>query len=269
MPPGTRGSSEPFELVGDDDLGVVLVHGFTGTPYEVRYLGEQLARAGLTVRAPRLPGHGTHVDELDRTTWQDWAAAVEHAAVELGRRCRQVAVVGQSLGGLLALYTASRRPEIACVGSLAAPLWLEGLSGHVARWTREGGPLARVRRLPKLGGSDVRDRRAKAENPCYDAIPTRALGELLAFMQVVDAELPAVTQPVLVLHATHDHTAPVSCARRIAEGTRAVRTRILPRSYHLIAIDVERDIVAAEVIRFLRHHGDPTVPSPGAPPCAT
>lgn len=269
MPPGTRASSEPFELVGEDDLAVVLVHGFTGTPYEVRYLGEQLARAGYTVRGPRLPGHGTSLDELDRARWQDWAGAVDDAVTELGRRCRQVAVVGQSLGGLLALHTASQRPQVACVGSLAAPLWLEGLSGHVARWTREGGPLARVRRLPKLGGSDVRDRRAKAENPCYDAIPTRALGELLAFMEVVDAELPAVTQPVLVVHATHDHTAPVACARRIAEGTRAVRTRILPRSYHLIAIDVERDIVAAEVIRFLRQHGGTTAHSHGATSCAT
>lgn len=255
--PPSVGTGDPFDLVGDDDLGIVLIHGFTGTPYEVRYLGERLATAGFTVRAPRLPGHGTSLDDLDRTRWEDWAEAVERAADGLRVRCRKVAVVGQSLGGLLALHLASRRRDILSVASLAAPLWLDGLSGKVARWTQ--GPLRRITRLPKLGGPDVKDPRAKAENPCYRAIPTRALGQLLTFMEVVDAALPSVTQPVLVLHAQHDHTAPVACAHRIAERTHARRLRILPESYHLIAIDVERDIVAAEVATFLRQGESPCV----------
>lgn len=258
---GHHASSEPFDLVGDDRIGVVLVHGFTGTPYEVGYLGVQLAAAGYTVRAPRLPGHGTTLADLDQTTWEDWAEAVERAVDALRIRCQRVAVVGQSLGGLLALHLASHRRDVYCVASLAAPLWLEGLSGRVARWTRPGGVLERVRTLPKLGGSDVRDPRSKAENPCYDGVPTRALAQLMAFMKVADDALPAITQPVLVLHATQDHTAPVACAQRIAERTHAKRVRILPRSYHLIAVDVERDIVAAEVIDFLRTSGDQ--------PCAT
>jgi carboxylesterase len=243
---------DPFDLVGDDDVGVVLVHGFTGTPFEVRYLGEQLARAGFTVRAPRLPGHGTTLADLDATRWQDWAEAVERSVDALRIRCRRVAVVGQSLGGLLALHLASHRRDVVCVASLAAPLWLEGLSARVAKWTRPGGLLRRVHAIPKIGGSDVRDRRARAANPCYDAIPLKALGELVRYMQVVDASLDQITQPVLVLHATQDHTAPVASANRIAERARAQRVRILPQSYHLIAADVERDIVADEVISFVR-----------------
>lgn len=260
------GPSDAFDFVGDDDVGVVLVHGFTGTPWEVRYLGEQLARAGYTVRAPLLPGHGTTIDDLDRTTWRDWSEHVERAVDALRMRCGRVAVVGQSLGGLLALELASRRRDIAAVASLAAPLWLVGLSARVARWTTSG--KLRVKKLPKLGGADVRDPRAKAENPCYDAIPVRALGELMAFMPIVDAALPRVTQPVLVLHARQDHTAPVACAPRIAEQTRAVRMRILPHSYHLIAVDVERDIVAAEVVAFLRKHAAATTQPTGRQPCA-
>ena len=260
--------AEAFDLVGDEsDLGVVLVHGFTGTPYEVRYLGEQIARAGFSVRAPLLPGHGTTIEDLDRTKWEDWVEAIDRAVDAMRVRCRRVAVIGQSLGGLLALHLGSRRRDVVAIGSLAAPLWLDGLSGRVAAWTTSG-PLARISALPKLGGPDVRDRRAKAENPCYRAIPTRALGQLLAFMRVVDEALPRVTQPVLVLHATHDHTAPVACATRIAEATRAKRLRILPRSYHLIAIDVERDIVAAEVTAFLRQHTQAR-PSTGDLTCVT
>lgn len=257
-----------FALDGDDDLGVVLVHGFTGTPFEVRFLGEVLARDGLTVHAPLLPGHGTTIDDLDRTTWRDWADAVEHAADAMRRRCARVAVVGQSLGGLLALHLASRRRDLAAIGSLAAPLWLDGLSARVAASTQRG-LLRGVRAIPKLGGSDVRDRRTRAENPCYGAIPVRALGHLLAFMRIADDALPLVEAPVLVLHAAHDHTAPVACAARIASRARAQRVRILPRSYHLIAADVERDIVAAEVSTFLRRAARRTSPSPEHPTCAT
>jgi carboxylesterase len=244
---------DPFETVGDGDVGVVLVHGFTGTPYEMRYLGAQLARAGYDVHAPVLPGHGTTIEDLERSTWQDWSAAVERAVDAMQARGRRVAVVGQSLGGLLALHVASRRSDLAAVGSLAAPLWLRGLAARVAVWTTAGW-LRGVRTIPKLGGSDVRDPRVRRDNPGYRAVPTRAIGQLLAFMREVEAVLPRVTAPVLVLHARHDHTAPVACAARIAELARANRVRILPRSYHLIAADVERDIVAAEVDAFLRQH---------------
>ena len=243
---------EPFDLVGDGSIGAVLVHGFTGTPYEMRYLGDQLARAGITVHGLRLPGHGTTIEDLDRTTWEDWADAVEDAFDSLRLMCGQVAVVGQSLGGLLSLHLAAHRPEVAAVAALATPLWLEGLGAKVADWAARG--ALRWPAIPKLMRTDVRDRRVRRENPCYDAIPTRALGELARFMKLVGGELGEVRQPVLVLHGKQDHTAPVACAGRIAERTRAVRTRILPRSYHLIAADVERDIVAAEVVDFIRRH---------------
>jgi carboxylesterase len=245
----------PFDFVGNGDVGVVCVHGFTGTPFEVRYLGEQLARGGFQVHGLRLPGHGTQLTDLDGTTWHDWADAVEKAFDTMRLSCRKVVVVGQSLGGLLGLHLAARCPDVAAVASLAAPLWLDGLGGQVAALAANG-TLARVMpwftKVPKFSGSDVRDKKARAANPCYDAIPLKALGELVRYMQVVDASLDQITQPVLVLHATQDHTAPVACAYRIAERARAQRVRILPQSYHLIAADVERDIVADEVISFVR-----------------
>jgi carboxylesterase len=241
------------DLVGDGDVGVVCVHGLTGTPYEMRFLGGELARAGFTAIGPLLPGHGTTVDDLARTRWSEWVAAVERAFDSLRARCERVAVVGQSMGGLLALELASRRTDVAAVATLATPLWLGRLGGLVARWA-EAGKLGRIRTLPKLRGSDVRDRQVRAENPCYATFPINAIIEISAGMRAVDAALPRIVAPVLVLHGKRDHTAPVACAERIAERARAVRTLILPRSYHLIAADVERDIVAAEVIAFLRAH---------------
>src|SRR5262245_49279496 len=90
--------AEPFDLVGERAIGVVCVHGFTGTPYEMRYLGGELHRAGFSVEGLLLPGHGTRVADLDATTWMDWADAVEDAFDTMRMLCERVAVVGQSLG---------------------------------------------------------------------------------------------------------------------------------------------------------------------------
>ncbi len=247
---------EPFDLPAkghsdDEAVGVLCVHGFTSTPYEMRFLGERLADAGFRARGILLPGHGTTPEDLDGTRWQAWVAAVEAAFDDLLKDHAKVALVGESLGGLLSLELATRRPDVAAVCSLAAPLWLEGLAARVARWA-ETGKLGWLKQLPKLGGSDVRDLRAKAENPAYRTVPVNALAQLSEFMREVDAVLPHVKKPLLVVHAKLDHTAPVACAARLADRARAGRTKILERSYHLIAVDVERDIVAEEVRSFLR-----------------
>ncbi|HVV85879.1 MAG TPA: alpha/beta fold hydrolase [Kofleriaceae bacterium] len=247
----------PFALPGDR-RGILCIHGFTGSPYEMRGLGQALARRGPTVEGLALPGHATAVEDLEPVRWEMWAEAVEAAYDRLAARCARVAVVGQSLGGLLALHLSTRRP-VAAVASLGAPLRLGGLSGAVARAVTRWPLAGRVRWLPKLGGSDVRDPAAKAANPAYDRIPVRALGQFLRFMARVDRELPRVTAPLLVVHAVHDHTAPVDSAARLSRRVASLDQRVvrLPDSFHLVTIDVERDVVADEVATFLERRLGP------------
>lgn len=253
---GALASGDPFDLParGTPLGGVLCIHGFTGTPFEMRHLGQRLSERGLAAVGPALPGHLSTPAALDATTWHDWYGAVERAFDDLRRRVPRVAVVGQSLGGLLALRLAAHRgADMAAVASLAAPLWLSRLGRMAVRATRPPSPLGRwIRSLPKLGGSDVRDPLMRRQNPAYREFPVRAVQQLADFMDVVGRELHLVRVPTLILHARRDHTAPYESSRRIATSVSApvLRHRALARSYHLIAIDVERDVVAAEVGDF-------------------
>src|SRR6476661_4593790 len=104
--------AEPFYAQGGP-VGVLVLHGFTGNPQSMRGLAEAFAGAGFTVELPRLPGHGTNIDDMETTTWADWSAAAEAAYDELAARCERVVVAGLSMGGSLTVWLASLHSEIA------------------------------------------------------------------------------------------------------------------------------------------------------------
>ena len=250
-------SNKAFHFNGDD-RGVLCVHGFSGTPFEIRYLAEQLHAKGFSVKAPLLAGHGTKLEELDRITWPQWMDNVSQAFLELRQQCQSVAVVGQSLGGLLTLELATRFPDqIDALATLATPLWLSPLNTSLVRAFQRNPMLSRlIKNVPKWTGSDVRCPRAKQDNPSYKAMSTKGVLQVHALMEEVIKKLPEVHQPLLTMHATQDHTAPVACAKYIQSHVSSAikEMHILSRSYHLIAIDVEKEIVAAEVSAFLENH---------------
>jgi carboxylesterase len=265
-----RGTRDAFEFAGDGSgRGALVVHGFTGSPFEMRWLGERLADRGFHVVGPALAGHEYgRPEDLDATTWRDWYASAEQAFDRLRQKCRRVAVVGLSMGGLLTLHLArERREQIAALGVLATPIWLprhielaiRGVNRGLAAGLRQplfaalveelGGP-----HIPKLGGeSDIADPAGRYENPTMPAMPVRALASLLDLQKVVRGELAEVRQPMFLAHARHDHTAPYACAAAILKkvGSRDVRALALERSYHVITLDLERADVARGVGDFL------------------
>ncbi len=268
--PGT-GDKSPL-LLGEGGRGVLCLHGFSGTPFEVRPLAEALAGRGFTVSAPLLAGHGTSVSDLGRTHWPDWQASAEDALDRLIGLAAQgpVGVAGFSMGGLLALRLARARPEhVAALVVMSAPLRMRPLQVRAVRLLAKlpgvlrRGPLAV---LPKLGGYDVADEAMQVENPGLTALPVAGVASLLDLGQLVRAELPLIKVPALVAHGERDRTVPIRDAHELASGLASdvVERLWLPRSGHLIAIDVERSILADAACRFLSTHVHPTSPPPEA-----
>lgn len=261
---------------GEGERGVLLLHGLTGTPYDVAPFADALHARGLAVRAPLLAGH-SDLASLETTTWRDWYASAEAAfeAFRDGGR-RRVMLLGFSLGSLLALRLCALRPaEVEGLCALAVPLAFPG-------WQRTAiGALARLRTTPGIGrlvgmvpkdGPDVRVERAFRQSPSLRGFPFPSLAELIALQDEVRALLPRVRAPLLLLHGRHDHIAPVEHCDRVAQrvGSSRVHKQVLPRSFHILAHDLDRAQAQAEIVGFAASvlgSGDPTPSS--SPPSST
>jgi carboxylesterase len=248
--------SEPFAFTptAGNGRGVLLVHGFTGSPFEMRLLGEDLAHRGYTVEGVRLAGHGGTTGDLARSSWRDWYASADAALTRLRERVggARVAVAGLSMGGLLTLELARRRPEeLVAIGVMSAPLWLPPHAEQFAR-RMTSVPLLRSFALPKLAGSDIRDPEMKRRNGIAQgraAMPVRALLSLVELGAYLRDKLGDVRTPTLLVHSERDHTVPFACMDAIAHrlGTCDYAKLTLHDSFHVVTLDVERERVFAAV----------------------
>jgi carboxylesterase len=242
------------------------LHGFTGTPFEVRPIAEGLAAQGFTVSAPLLAGHGGTVADLASTRFTDWLFSAEQALLALRREVGDVpvAIAGFSLGGLLALRLAHRHPSwVGALAVLAAPLRLRPLEVAAIRaWLRLPRFLraGRLGVLPKARGFDLFDDDMARRNPSLPGMPLAGVHSLIELGALVRQDLPEIMTPTLVMHGSLDRTVPLEDSLELAGtiGTQALERLWLPRSGHLLAIDVERRTVVDAVVRFFGKHLSPT-----------
>ncbi|MBB4791344.1 carboxylesterase [Streptomyces nodosus] len=237
--------AEPYRHDGGE-TGVLLCHGFTGSPQSLRPWAEYLAERGLTVSLPLLPGHGTRWEDMQLTGWPDWYAEVDRELRVLRERCARVFVAGLSMGGALALRLAARHGDavsgVIVVNPAAA---LHGLAARAL-------PVVR-HLLPSTKGIASDIARVGSTELGYDRVPLRAADSLRAFLRRVDGELPEVTQPLLLLHSTQDHVVPPSDSARILSRVSStdVTEILLEQSYHVATLDHDADRIFEESHAFI------------------
>ena len=243
---------KPIYFEGSEH-GVLLLHGFTATSDCMAYLAQQLNRAKFSVSAPLLAGHGTHYQDLEKTSWQDWYQSAEVAFQELKARCKTVMVLGLSMGGLLAVHLCQRhRQAIRAAALLATPLFLDGFLIKALFPFIWKTPLKHLYRYQSKVIVSIKDPYARKHHLTYDKIPLASVAALLDLQKTVREELRHFHQPLLLIHSLHDSTVSYSNMDYIKAmvASKEIKTVTLKKSDHIITVDYEKDRVAREVIRF-------------------
>lgn len=246
--PAVLAGAEPFHAPGTPDgPGALVLHGFTGSPQSVRPLGELFAAAGFAVELPRLPGHGTSLEDLISTRWPDWSGAAEDAYALVAGRSRRVVAVGLSVGGALAAWLATRHPELAGIAVVnpaidpPAESFREMLRGALASGTRV---------LPGIG-SDIAD--PERRELAYDGLPIEPLLSLCDAGDDLVPELGEIRCPVLIMTSPQDHVVPPVSSDILAGAVSGPVERVtLERSYHVATLDYDKELVERQTLTFGR-----------------
>jgi carboxylesterase len=252
------GPADPFAL-GTGPDACLLLHGLTGSPAEVRPVGEALAAAGFRAVGPLLPGHGTTPEDLYVTTRGDLLRAAESALLSL-QGARRIFLCGLSAGALLAIHLAARSwareglPDFSALALLAPAIEFTGSTWIFAN------VFGRLPALPFIlskGGRDIAkgeaDEREKVDGS-YDAIPLRWAGELRALSLAAASLAPRIHAPALLLHGERDRTVAPHASRKLSRmlASTRVEVRFLPRSGHVLPLDVDSDEVCRAVVTFFQ-----------------
>jgi carboxylesterase len=220
------------------EIGVVLVHGYTGSPASMRPWAEYLNQKGYSVRVPLLPGHGTKPEDLNEIKWEQWPAKVESEIAELQRTCTKIFVCGLSMGGGTTLHVATKASNKLSGIILVNPMIHVAFIGPKVAFF-----LSRFQKLRKSVGDDIK--RPGVTEWGYDALPTRGVYQLLQMLKYTRERLHDVTVPMQLFHSVDDHTLPVSNTEIVMKGVGSrIKQRIeLTNSYHVATLDYDAEII--------------------------
>ena len=238
--------AQPFFFEGTKDEEVLLIHGFTGTPAQMRPLGDVLKGEGYAVRGILLPGHGTNLKDMERSNWPEWLGAAEDALEELLAKYGKVDVIGFSMGGLIALNLAARFP-VHRVATVSAPIRLQTLIAPLTP------VLSLFRRYqpwnpePKIEG-EVREPYTEG----YPGFPVRCAGQLDVLRRRTLKRLADVKAPVLIAQSCMDSTVDLVSPYYLYDHVSSVYREVLllERSRHNALLGPEREHLQADLVRF-------------------
>jgi len=247
--------------------GFLLIHGLGGTPIEMRYVAQGLARAGHTAHVPQLAGHCGSVHDLRATGWADWYETVEQEHERLRENCQTIVVCGLSMGAVMAIHHAAQYPrEVSALGLYAPSLWLDGwgipwysslFSLITQKWAAD---LIKFEERDPWGVKDLR-LRALVEQAVKSgdsskagiaALPGSLMLELRWLVQRVRREVGSVRQPTLIVHPREDDRASLRNLDYLQSNLAGlVETVVLDDSYHVVTLDRQRQLVVSRTLDFV------------------
>lgn len=234
--------AESFYFKGNE-IGILISHGFVGTPQSVSYLGEYLASEGFTVYGVRLKGHGTHYEDMERCSYQDWIQSIEDGYHFLQQHCRDIFVIGQSMGGTLTLNLSQKYKDIkgillinAAINSI--PPMEKYKHNDTFRFVDEGKPDIKAKNVYEI---------------TYVKAPVQSMHQLFALMDETRDKLPTVTCPVLAFRSEEDHVVPPENTDYILSSIQSDIKEVLPvyNSYHVASMDNDKEFIAEQCCLFI------------------
>lgn len=236
--------AEPWSHDGGR-AGALCLHGFTGNPNSMRGVAEAFGASGFSVELPRLPGHGTTIEDMMTTGWADWTGEAEAAFQRLAARTDRIVVTGLSMGGSLTLWTAAHHPEVAgivCINPATQPQppeVMEMVHGMIDEGTEV---------MPGIG-SDIA--KPGVVETAYDGTPLRPLVSLVAGVVDLAPRYPSITVPLLLITSRQDHVVDPAQSDYLAEHYGGPVERILlDDSYHVATLDHDRELIEQRAVEF-------------------
>ncbi len=242
--------SQPFYFQGGG-TGCLLLHGFSSTPEEMRPLGEYLSSQGYSVLGMRLSGHGTQPADLAHTRWSDWLIDVEDGLSILTSTCQRVILIGQSMGGMIALVAAARF-AVQGVVTLSTPCGNPPRRSFRDQLRLAFQPTFR-KPVPRYPPDHPLHHRRELNYPAYPELPTRIFIQLDALSREMMLAIPHVTAPTLIIHSKADQGVPFDCMEKIHAHLGSARKEMLALEGmdHSLVMDPNRQVVFEAVDRFL------------------
>jgi carboxylesterase len=233
-------------LTGGRAIGVLLLHGYTGSPASMKPWGQALAEKGYAVEVPLLPGHGTRWQDLNGVSWTDWYAEAEAAFDRLRESCDALVLGGLSMGGSVALRLAERR------GSQVSGIVLVNPFVSSIRTELHVLPVLKYV-VPALRGVVNDIKKPDQDEHGYDRLPLKGLAEVTSMWKALVPDLKLVTQPLLYFRSVDDHVIDPSSAATVLNGVSSadVEERTLDNSYHVATLDHDAQRIFTESAEFV------------------
>jgi len=243
--------NQPFYFPGTNGKGVLLIHGWTSTPYEVRRLGTFLNEAGYTVYGPQLKGHGTVPKDLEKVKWEEWLEDVRRGHEKLQKECELVFVGGTSIGANLVAILASEEKEIAGLILMAMPyrVKFEKMMFYLALFLKIFKSYSKKFYPPTFGLSTTITRLI-----AYRSYPLSNVIETAALLERARKVLPEIKQPCFLLQSTHDHIVEKGSLENIYQriGSEIKKKKYIARAYHTFISDIKNESVFEDILAFIK-----------------